>query len=76
MQSLDIGELSSLDELAQAYARTLGLVLQSQIRDVGEGRPPDNRVALSALSTLERGKLKADLASVSDLGDVVRSAVF
>ncbi|MCX7324523.1 MAG: DUF294 nucleotidyltransferase-like domain-containing protein [Hyphomicrobiales bacterium] len=76
VQTLDIGELSSLDELAQAYARTLGLVLQSQIRDVGEGRPPDNRVALSALSTLERGKLKADLASVSDLGDVVRSAVF
>ncbi len=76
VQSLDLGSLSNLDEITQAYSRTLGLVLRSQLTDIADGRPPDNRVGLTDLSQLERTKLKADLSSISDLGEIVRSAVF
>jgi CBS domain-containing protein len=76
VRALDIGELSSLEDLAQSYARALGLVLQSQLRDVAEGTPPNNSVTLATLTAAERSKLKADLANLSGLGEVVRSAVF
>jgi DNA polymerase-3 subunit epsilon/CBS domain-containing protein len=76
IQRLDLGSLSNLDDLDQAYARALGLVLRSQLKDIADGRPPENRIALADLSPLERTKLKADLSGISDLGEVVRSAVF
>jgi DNA polymerase-3 subunit epsilon/CBS domain-containing protein len=76
IQSLNLGPLASLDDLAQAYARAQGLVLGSQLASIANGRPPDNRVILSELSPLERARLKDDLSSIANLGEVVRSAVF
>jgi signal-transduction protein with cAMP-binding, CBS, and nucleotidyltransferase domain len=76
IQSLDLGPLASLDDLAQAYARAQGLVLGSQLASIAKGRQPDNRVVLSELASLERARLKDDLSSIANLGEVVRSAVF
>ncbi|MCA3565568.1 MAG: CBS domain-containing protein [Methylocystis sp.] len=76
VKSLGLGPLASLDDLAQAYARAQGLVLKAQLAGIAKGRPPDNRVVLSELTPLERARLKDDLSSIANLGDVVRSAVF
>jgi CBS domain-containing protein len=76
IQRLNIGSLSNLDDLAQAYARAQGLILKSQLVDIAEGRKPDNRILLAALTPLDLARLKADLSGISDLGEVVRSAIF
>lgn len=76
VQGLNLGSLASLDDLINAYSRAQALILKSQLADIVDGRPPDNRIVLSRLSALERAKLKNDLGSVSNLTDIVRSAVF
>ncbi len=76
VQRLGLGEMSSLDALIEAYSRMQDLVLRSQLKDIANGRPADNRIDLAGLSQLERTKLKADLALAADLGELVRSAVF
>ncbi|MGL4974482.1 MAG: DUF294 nucleotidyltransferase-like domain-containing protein, partial [Bosea sp. (in: a-proteobacteria)] len=76
VQKLDLGSLSNLDGLVEAYSRALSLVLRSQLKDIANGRPPDNRISLSDLTALEQMKLKSDLQSLNNLGEVIRSAVF
>lgn len=76
VQRLGLGGVSSLDALIEAYSRMQDLVLRSQLKDIANGRPPDNRIDLAGLSQRERTKLKADLALTADLGELVRSAVF
>jgi CBS domain-containing protein len=76
IQKLDMGSLTSLDDLIHAYARAQALILKSQLADIADGRPPDNRILLSKLTSLERTRLKTDLGNIANLTDLVRSAVF
>lgn len=76
VQGLNLGSLASLDDLIHAYSRAQALILRSQLADIVDGRPPDNRIVLSRLSALERARLKTDLGSIPNLADIVRSAVF
>jgi CBS domain-containing protein len=48
----------------EAYRFLLGLRLRLQLRAIGEGRPPSNKVALSELNAVERSRLKDSLRAV------------
>ncbi len=50
--------------LREAYRFLLGLRLREQIRMIAEGKPPVNRIAMSALSSIERSRLKDSLRAV------------
>jgi CBS domain-containing protein len=50
--------------LREAYRFLLGLRLREQLRMLAEGRPPVNTIALSALSSIERSRLKDSLRAV------------
>ena len=52
------------DTLREAYRFLLGLRLRQQLRMVAEGQPIVNKVALSALSSIERSRLKDSLRAV------------
>jgi CBS domain-containing protein len=52
--------------LREAYRFLLALRLREQIRMVAEGRPPVNTVALTALSSIERSRLKDSLRAIRD----------
>ncbi len=50
--------------LREAYRFLLGLRLREQLRMVAEGKPPVNKVAIGALSSIERSRLKDSLRAV------------
>ncbi|GEJ59071.1 DUF294 nucleotidyltransferase-like domain-containing protein [Anaeromyxobacter diazotrophicus] len=55
--------------LREAYRFLLGLRLREQARMLAEGKPPVNRVSLSALSSIERSRLKDSLRAIRDWQD-------
>ncbi len=76
VQQLGIGSSDDLQALTEAYARGLDLVLRAQLADIAAGRPPGNRVPLSLVTAREKSSLKQDMAQVSDLGELVRPAMY
>ncbi|BDG02609.1 DUF294 nucleotidyltransferase-like domain-containing protein [Anaeromyxobacter oryzae] len=52
---------------AEAFRFLVGLRLRLQLRAVAEGRPPVDAVAMSALSAIERSRLKDSLRAVKAL---------
>ena len=56
--------------LREAYRFLLGLRLREQLRMLSEGRVPVNRVALSALSSIERSRVKDSLHAIRDWQDL------
>jgi CBS domain-containing protein len=50
--------------LREAYRFLLGLRLREQLHMVAEGKPPVNTIALSALTSIERSRLKDSLRAV------------
>jgi CBS domain-containing protein len=50
--------------VSEAYRFLLGLRLRLQLRLLSEGRPVNNKVALSALSGIERSRLKDSFRAV------------
>lgn len=56
--------------LREAYRFLLGLRLHEQLRMLSEGQAPVNRVALSALSSIERSRLKDSLHAIRDWQDL------
>jgi CBS domain-containing protein len=57
------------DTLREAYRFLLGLRLREQIRMLAEGKPAVNTVALGALSSIERSRLKDSLRAVRNWQD-------
>jgi CBS domain-containing protein len=57
------------ETLREAYRFLLGLRLREQLQMIAEGKPPVNRVALSALSSIERSRLKDSLRAVRNWQD-------
>ena len=55
--------------LREAYRFLLGLRLREQLRMLAEGEPAVNKVALSALSSIERSRLKDSLRAVRNWQD-------
>ena len=56
--------------LREAYRFLLGLRLREQLRMLSEGQVPVNRVALSALSSIERSRVKDSLHAIRDWQDL------
>ncbi len=52
--------------LREAYRFLLGLRLREQIRMLAEGKPPVNTLAIGALSSIERSRLKDSLRAVRE----------
>jgi CBS domain-containing protein len=57
------------DTLREAYRFLLGLRLREQIRMLAEGKPAVNTVALGALSSIERSRVKDSLRAVRNWQD-------
>ena len=55
--------------LREAYRFLLGLRLREQARMLSEGKPAVNRVSLSALSSIERSRLKDSLRAIREWQD-------
>lgn len=58
---------SGAQALAEAFRFLMGLRLREQLRSTAAGREPDNRVALDALSSPERRRLREALRAVADI---------
>jgi len=56
--------------LREAYRFLLGLRLREQLRMLSEGQVPVNRVALTALSSIERSRVKDSLHAIRDWQDL------
>jgi CBS domain-containing protein len=76
VEKLGIGSSNDLKSMADAFSRGQHLVLRAQLSDIAHGRPPGNRVPLSLITSAEKTSLKHDIALVSDLGELVKSAMF
>jgi CBS domain-containing protein len=50
--------------IREAYRFLLALRLREQIRMISEGKPPTNRIALPALSSIERSRLKESFRAI------------
>jgi CBS domain-containing protein len=55
--------------LRESYRFLLGLRLREQARMLSEGNPAVNRVSLSALSSIERSRLKDSLRAIREWQD-------
>jgi CBS domain-containing protein len=51
----------------EAYRFLLGLRLRLQLKMIAEGKPPSNRVAMSALGAMERSRLKDSFRAIHTL---------
>ena len=58
---------SGAESLAEAFRFLMFLRLRAQLRRQAAGQEPDNRVALDALSALERDRLRDALRAIRDL---------
>ena len=76
IKALGIGGEQDLDALADAYGLFLDLVLNQQIDDIHNGRPPSNAVLVKRLSVREREKLQGALQAVRHLDDLTRDLLF
>ncbi|GAO02707.1 DUF294 nucleotidyltransferase-like domain-containing protein [Anaeromyxobacter sp. PSR-1] len=59
------------ESVAEAYRFLVGLRLRLQLRHLAEGRPPGDEVALSALSPVERTRLKEAFRAIRGWQDAV-----
>ena len=76
IKALGIGGEQDLDALAEAHGLFLDLVLNQQIDDIHNGRPPSNAVLVKRLSVREREKLQGALQAVRHLDDLTRDLLF
>jgi CBS domain-containing protein len=76
VKALGIGGESDLDALIEAQAVFLDLMLTQQVKDIGQGRPPANTVAVKALSRRDRERLRTALEAVRHLDRLTRDLLF
>lgn len=68
-----VGGRADLSALLEANERLLGLILDAQIADIAAGRPASNKVPEALIvARVGTSTLKADLARISVLDDLVR----
>jgi DNA polymerase-3 subunit epsilon/CBS domain-containing protein len=70
------GAAQDLQQLVEAQAVFLDLVLDQQIHDLQQGQPPTNKVLVKRLTTPERGRLRDALEQVRHLNDLTRDLLF
>jgi CBS domain-containing protein len=76
IRALDLGAERDLDALVEAQGTFLDLVLAQQIEDIEHGMPAGNTVAVKRLSRGERDRLRAALAAVAHLDELLRDLLF
>jgi DNA polymerase-3 subunit epsilon/CBS domain-containing protein len=76
IKALGIGGESDLDALAEAQAAFLDLLAAQQVADAAQGVPASNAVAVKALSSRDRERLRAALRAVVHLDTLVQDLLF
>lgn len=76
IEALGFGADSDLDALGEAQSLFLELILDQQIDDIHNGRPPTNTVTVKRISVREREKLQGALQAVRHLDDLTRDLLF
>jgi CBS domain-containing protein len=72
----EIGGASDIAGLREGVARAQHLLLNAQLADIAEGRKPGNAALLSGMPAADQALLKADIARVADLDEIVRDALY
>jgi DNA polymerase-3 subunit epsilon/CBS domain-containing protein len=67
------GGAEDLARLDEAHERALRLVLRTQLKDIGSGKPPSNRVVVADLDRDDTDGIKADMQRLSSIDELVRS---
>ncbi len=75
-RALDIGGDQDIDALLSAYATFQDFILAQQLVDIDAGRPASNTVAVKALDSEQRERLRTALQSVRHLDDLTRGLLF
>ena len=75
VKALGLGE-ADLDALIDAQATFLDLILAQQIRDIADGIPPGNTVAVGRLSRRERDRLRGAFHAVAHLDTLTQDLLF
>ncbi|TKT80314.1 DUF294 nucleotidyltransferase-like domain-containing protein [Aquamicrobium sp. LC103] len=71
-----IGGADELENLIDAHAFLLSLLLAQQSRDLELGVPVSNRVEIAALSRARQSELKSALRAAQNVPDLVQAAMF
>jgi DNA polymerase-3 subunit epsilon/CBS domain-containing protein len=76
IKALHIGAESDIDALIDAHGIFLDLILKQQIRDIEDGRPASNSIAVRRLSRRDRQRLDFALRSVEHLDGLTHDLLF
>jgi CBS domain-containing protein len=76
IKALGLGRERDLDALVEAQGVFLDLILAQQIEDIESGMPATNTVVVKRLPYGARDRLRAALAAVKHLDDLVRDLLF
>jgi CBS domain-containing protein len=76
IRALGLGAERDLDALVEAQGAFLDLVLAQQVEDIESGMPATNTVVVKRLSYRARDRLRAALAAVEHLDDLIRDLLF
>lgn len=74
--TLDKGDVGLLSRLMEHHAFLLGLMLQSQEREIASGRKPSNFVDLGRLDRSDTAKLKDALSDIGYIPNLVHDLMF
>ena len=74
--ALDKGDVGLLGRLREHHAFLLGLMLQSQEREIGSGRKPTNFIDLGQLDRNQTARLKDALSDIQYIPNLVRDMMF
>ena len=70
-RALDASLARTVDDLKEAHRILLGLILGQQVRDIDQGVPPSNRVAVAELSGFEKEELTWALDRLPSVADLL-----
>ena len=76
LRAMKAGGDHDLEHLIEAQRFFLTHILRQQIRDIGLGAPPSNRIETARLSGLERERLRECLHAIEALETLVRELLF
>jgi DNA polymerase-3 subunit epsilon/CBS domain-containing protein len=71
-----LGGGRDLEALDEAHATFVDLIIDQQLEDIDQGRPPGNAVVLERLSRRERERLRGALRAVEPLDELTRELLF
>jgi DNA polymerase-3 subunit epsilon/CBS domain-containing protein len=76
VEAKGVGSAADLSGMRDGMSHAQTLLLRAQLADIAEGRKPDNRAPLAAMSPAEQARLKADIQRLGNLDDIVREALY